>query len=529
MVNIKASYENIPKGSMQNSTTSGTYAQSFVNWNDFKTQRTVPKYATLEPNRNWLDGSFLNFPDNPSGLGYMSTIMSDDNGDFSNPIVITQLFTQNYTSPGLQIEFDSNTDDYAKNLNVKWYSGDTLVENQDYIVDSPVYFCNTPVPSFNKIVITISSMSKPYRFLKIFNISNGIVREFYNEEIENLEIIEQMDPSNQTLPINQAKIKIFPLSTEGVYFKRTLPFKIYRDNELYSYSFIKTSKSNTEKTVYDVTSESYITLLNNQSFLGGKYSQVSALNLISDILDNIPFELDSSLQSKTLSGYLPIDSRRNSLLKVAFALNAMIDTSRSEVVIIKPIPQTCSSIINKERIISIENIEENIVTAYQLIKKTYNPKSILFEDREEDIYSGELNGNIFIAFDKPYRRIFVEGGSIVSSNENYAVLNGNGTVSLTGFSYREDSTITTVSNPYASNLDVDNTKTIEMTLFCDDENVLNNLKFTEFKVMSTFLMQNEHVGDLVNLNGEVARITSLSYNLSQKDIYADAELEAYYG
>lgn len=51
-VEIVATYENIPTGSMQNSTTSGTYAKNystnFVNFNDFKTYRTVPKYATLE-------------------------------------------------------------------------------------------------------------------------------------------------------------------------------------------------------------------------------------------------------------------------------------------------------------------------------------------------------------------------------------------------------------------------------------------------------------------------------------------------
>ncbi len=53
MVEITATYENIPTGSMQNSTTTGThaldYSTNFVNFNDFKTYRTVPKYATLEP------------------------------------------------------------------------------------------------------------------------------------------------------------------------------------------------------------------------------------------------------------------------------------------------------------------------------------------------------------------------------------------------------------------------------------------------------------------------------------------------
>jgi hypothetical protein len=103
MTNITATYENIPTGSMQNSTTTGTYAKNystnFVNFNDFKTYRTVPKYATLEQDRNLLDGTFVNVPANPSGYGYCSSIMTDANGDFANNIVITRTYTNNYTAP----------------------------------------------------------------------------------------------------------------------------------------------------------------------------------------------------------------------------------------------------------------------------------------------------------------------------------------------------------------------------------------------------------------------------------------------
>lgn len=54
-VEIMATYENIPTGSMQNSTTTAnnymTYSNDFVKFSDFKTQREVPKYATLEPRK----------------------------------------------------------------------------------------------------------------------------------------------------------------------------------------------------------------------------------------------------------------------------------------------------------------------------------------------------------------------------------------------------------------------------------------------------------------------------------------------
>lgn len=103
MTNITATYENIPTGSMQNSTTTATYplnySANFVNFNDFKTYRTVPNYATLEQDRNLLDGTFVNVPDNPSGYGYCSSIVTDANGDFANNIVITRTYTNNYTAP----------------------------------------------------------------------------------------------------------------------------------------------------------------------------------------------------------------------------------------------------------------------------------------------------------------------------------------------------------------------------------------------------------------------------------------------
>lgn len=102
-VNITATYENIPTGSMQNSTTTGTnaynYSTHFVDFSDFKTYRSVPKYATLELNRNLLDGTFVNVPADPKGYGYLSTLMSDANGNFANDIVITRTYALNYTAP----------------------------------------------------------------------------------------------------------------------------------------------------------------------------------------------------------------------------------------------------------------------------------------------------------------------------------------------------------------------------------------------------------------------------------------------
>lgn len=99
MVEIKATYDNIPAGAMAGCTTTGTNAQPFVDFDDFKSQNLARKYATLEYKRWKLDGTFLNFPDNPQNIGYISNILSDENGDFADAIVITRTYDASYRSP----------------------------------------------------------------------------------------------------------------------------------------------------------------------------------------------------------------------------------------------------------------------------------------------------------------------------------------------------------------------------------------------------------------------------------------------
>lgn len=106
MVNIRAIYGNVPVGSMENSTTTGTfplsYSTHFVDFDDFETYRTVPKYATLEYGRNLLDGTFINLPDDPVGYGYISTQISGVDGLFTRPITITRTYANNYSAPRLE-------------------------------------------------------------------------------------------------------------------------------------------------------------------------------------------------------------------------------------------------------------------------------------------------------------------------------------------------------------------------------------------------------------------------------------------
>lgn len=519
---LKIVYENIAPGSMQGSTTDSNNKQNFINMNDLKNDRVVSKYATLEYNFWKLDGTFENFPDTPKGLGYMSNIMSDENGNFSNDIIITRTYDSTYTAPGLTIEFDINTENYAKNMNVKWYRDDVLISEADFIVDSSKYFCNNQVTAFNKVVITIMSTNNPFRYLKIFNIYDGIIRTFYQDELENIDIIEEISTKNEMLSVNNASINIINKNDIGVLFQRTLPFKIYKNNELLGCFFIDTSSNNAQKTFYSISANDYIGLLEYQTHLGGMYSNVKIGDLISDIMGDIPYEIDSVISEKTISGYLPIQTKREALRQIIFSVNGIIDTSRSEKVFIKPLPSTISSIIGENKIIDVKTTELSKTTSIEINTHKYTANS-----EETELFNNVLNGTTYLTFGTPVHDLKITGGTILSSGTNFAIIEGSGSVILKGKGY--DDVVETISkrNELVVTTDLQKIETHETTLNCDPQELLNSLDFVKSNLDVVFNMTTEKVGDLVEVNGTIARILSLSYDGRQNNIYATAKMEVY--
>jgi hypothetical protein len=132
-------------------------------------------------------------------------------------------------------------------------------------------------------------------------------------------------------------------------------------------------------------------------------------------------------------------------------------------------------------------------------------------------------------FDNPKFNLEITGGTIVSSNINYAIIQGTGgTVTLTGKDYIEATKSVTKLNPYVVSTDVEKVVNYETTL-TSNVDLINNLQFLRYKIKSNFLMGDTKVGDVVMLNGEKARVVVLNYDLWQTNIYCDAELEVYYG
>jgi len=96
---IEISYRNIPVGAKENSTNNFNNVNSISDislLNEFDVEAS--KMGTMEKNYLALNGEF-DFRDNDSIIPYISENISDENGEFTNDIVLTRTYDNVYSSP----------------------------------------------------------------------------------------------------------------------------------------------------------------------------------------------------------------------------------------------------------------------------------------------------------------------------------------------------------------------------------------------------------------------------------------------
>lgn len=332
MINIE--YQDISLTAKNDLTVNCTDKQDFSNLDLLKqTNVEYKKFATLEKDFWILDGTFKNFPDNPEeeNFGLWSESMSDENGNFETPIEIELTFANYESAVGLTFKFSTLTNDYAKNINIKWYQNETLLSDKDFELNNSEFFCENSVSNFNKIIITCLNTNNPYRYLKIQDIVYGIVRNFDENELRNVNLLEDVSLTSEELKINTLDFVLNNKKLVEFIFQKKQPLVLSRNGVLLGTFFIESSKRKS-KTLYEISAVDYIGVLDKMPFPGGTYTNETVSNLISNILGNIPYDLDEDLANKTLSGELEPCTRREALLQVAFACCGIVDTSRSSVV-----------------------------------------------------------------------------------------------------------------------------------------------------------------------------------------------------
>jgi hypothetical protein len=179
-----------------------------------------PAYATFEEDYWKLDGSFVLPPkvtEPGFEVGWYSAAMSGAGGVFSPHQVMEFTFTAPHSSIGITITFDMPANEYAVDFDIVVYDGAGAIIKSipvtgntlsRYVIDREQLF------EYRRIVVTLKKWSKPNRRAKVTEVSFGVVREYGDDQLIKLNLIEEISPTSDTVPANELKFTVDNSSRE---------------------------------------------------------------------------------------------------------------------------------------------------------------------------------------------------------------------------------------------------------------------------------------------------------------------------
>ena len=156
---------------------------------------TNSRYATLEPGRWVLDGSFRLIPDDPQAIsgevGFVGDVLSGEDGSFASPVYAELTFTNVSILQACSVYFsDDAIDGIAEDFSVAVYSGGTAVYTRDFTgnTETSVSLDGFTVYDPTAIRVTVTKWSLPGRRLRIAEIIPGVYEEWTDDILASLDI-----------------------------------------------------------------------------------------------------------------------------------------------------------------------------------------------------------------------------------------------------------------------------------------------------------------------------------------------------
>lgn len=160
-----------------------------------KTMELDSRYATLEPNRWVLDGSFRLIPDDPQSIsgevGFVGNVLSGEDGSFANPVYAELTFSNVSILQACSVYFSQDSvDGVAEDFTVSVYSGDNAVYTKAFTGNASVSVSldGFTVYAPTAIRVTVTKWSLPGRRMRIAEIIPGIYEQWTSDIIASLDI-----------------------------------------------------------------------------------------------------------------------------------------------------------------------------------------------------------------------------------------------------------------------------------------------------------------------------------------------------
>lgn len=543
-------------GAMDDSTFTVTNKQTFSNLESIRDRNeSVKKFATLEPDFFLLDGTFEYYDtiDNlTEETGYMSRYFTS---------TIKSTFESYHSSVGITFHFYVTLPD---EIEISFFDGESLVNkatfkpdlskceyiNRDeYInlttadnkailtadnnllcvtqvsgINEYIYFAELLASNYNNMSITFNNVD---RYVRLDYIEYGVKLVYgddLDKKLKSASLTEEVDLFSSSLPINQCSLEVvdeqgmFDITNPKSYYQylqKRQKFKIYETindtTTLIAVQYLK-EWSQTKKMLASFDLQDVIGLMSETTFYGGMYTNVTASNLIKIIMDDYGFDdytIDDELKDISLTGYLGVQTHREALQQVAFALGACVSTSRiTGIHIYMPLLDNQGIIDSDRKLISTahEVTQKDLVTGVCMTAHNY-----VVESETSQASKGTFNpGTYRVTFSNPYTNLSITGATIVGSNCNFALINVStaGEVIITGNKYVDHGVdYTYKTDTYSSSID-ENILSVTSATLVSQSNVKDLVEYI-YKIKQYRL---EHTLQIINEEEQTSNMYAVKVN-----------------
>ena len=439
-MSIKIKYLDIPDESRE--CTAQGRGQSFSDPGCVLTGASQTGYGTLEGGGWPLDGSRQILPDQPDGM-WWSERASDEKGVFADPPVLTLCLTSPCTATGISFTFAPKTGDYCSRIAITWLRGTVVLARTEAAPEGAVWAHSQTVEDFDTVRIELLQTDRPRCFAKVERITVGLIHWFAGDEITGAELVQERDDLLAELAVDTMSVTVYDKKNRNLRPQQNQQLELYRDDRLVATQYIASS-TREEGCGYHFVCQGTLGLLEDD-FLGGIYEKAPLDAVLKAILDGIDYETDAVFLGQTVTGYLPVCTRRQALQQLAFSIGAVVDTAEDGRLRFLPPREAVSHTFRDSEIFQGIKMEtQPRVARAEVAVHSYVPSQQQEELLREEQISGE---NVLFTFPAPHHSYEISGGVITDSGANHVRITAQGAVTLLGGRYVENTALHTKTDP----------------------------------------------------------------------------------
>ena len=457
-MSLSVKYMDIPVGAQEASVAEATAAQPFGSAAQLTVGAEDTPWATLEPGSWALDGSRTLMDDAPQNIGWWSMERTDENGRFAQPPAITVSFPQPYTATGITFTFWPSMGQWCDAVEVTWYNGQSVLAQIGAEPDSAKWVLARAVEGFDRIEIRLLGTNLPGQFAKLQQIQIGQVVIFLEDELVRVRLLNEMDPSLCQLSADTMTVEVLEKKDRYLMPQKNQSMYLYRDGVQIATQYI-TDSSRENQRFYTFRCQSAIGRLEDD-FLGGIYNVYPLNALLSEVLEGFAADW-SAFAGRTVTGYLPVCTRREALQQIAFVLGAAVTTQGDGTIRLTPvadIPKEIGSFGDHSIFSGAKVSREAQTAAVRLLVHSYGVGG----DTETLLNEEEIEGeDVLYVFSSPHYDYQITNGSVTGSGVNWVRITANSKVTLTARKYVHSTAVREKSNALATAAERGNVVTVE--------------------------------------------------------------------